>query len=238
MFYANPIPLDKKKHANFKLKRQDNYGFAQDSNSVPVAGFEFFEASRSFPIFFVKNQKENFIPIAILSLKQKGHDLGDTWEDAYVPAYVRRYPFILSSDGMVLFDSEAPHLQESEGDALFDAEGEASETTKEIVKFLETVDHGYRLTEEYCKALGEKGVLEPFQGQVKFPQGSVNLGDLYAINEKKLHEVLNETDVNEWFKKGWLAWSHAHLHSLGSMQEIFRRARKSGAAVAEPAAAE
>lgn len=236
MFYSNPEPLDKKKHQNFKLQKQDSYAFAEDTNSIPVAGFEFFEASRSFPIFFVKNKKEDYLPIAILSLKKKGHDLGKTWQDAYVPAYVRRYPFILSSDGMVLFDRDAPHVQENEGDALFNDDGEPSDITKDIVQFLQTVDKGYRMTEDFCKLLAEKEIFQPFNGKIKFAEGSINLGDLYAISEKKLHEALNDEEIAEWFKKGWLAWCHAHLHSIGSMNEIFKRARAAGEPIAAPEA--
>ena len=233
MFYSKPVALDKKKHLNFKIKRQDNYNFAAKANSLPVAGFEFFEASRNFPIFFVKNSAAGYIPIAILSFRKDGHDLGENWQGVYAPAYIRRYPFVLSSEGLVLFDEDAPHVQEAEGDALFNAEGEATETTNELVGFLKTVDTGFRLTEEFTKALAEKDIVEPFKGQIKVEGGALNLGDLYAINEKKMHEALSESDVNEWFKKGWLAWAHAHLHSIGSIGEIIKRAQDANSKVAD-----
>ncbi len=234
MFYKNPIALDKNKHKTFKLKKQSGYDFANSTNSIPVAGFEFFEASRSFPIFFVKNKNEEYIPIAILSFRANGHDLGDTWQGAYVPAYVRRYPFVLSNDGLVLFDSEAPHVQEEEGDALFDESGEPSAFTNDILKFLETVDRGYRATEEFVKALTEKELIERFEGKVNFSDGALNLGEVYVVNEKKLHEALNESEAYQWFKKGWLAWTHAHLHSIGSVNEVLKRAR-SAAELEKPA---
>lgn len=226
MYYSNPTPLDKKKHKDLKLKRQDNYAFTAESNSLPLAGFEFFQASRSFPIFFVKNADGKSVPIAILSFKNKSHDMGDKWQDAYVPAYVRRYPFVLSSDGIVLFDADAPHLQEEEGEALFEGEeAEATDTLKAIVDFLKTVDHGYQMTEAFCAALNEKDILRPFKGGIKVGESKINLDDLYVIDEQLLHSKLDEKDVNEWFKKGWLAWSHAHLHSLGSVNEVFKRAQ-------------
>ncbi len=225
LFYSNLVPLDKEKHKAHKLKKQDSYAFAVNANSIPVAGFEFFEASRNFPIFFVKGADGIFIPVAILSLRKAGHDLGEKWEDAYVPAYLRRYPFILSAEGVVLFDEPAPHVQAEEGEDLFDENGEPTEVAKGIIKFLEQIDRGYRLTEEFARVLGEKELLEPFKGSVKLSEGSVSFGDLYSINEKKMHEVLTEADVYEWFKKGWLAWSLAHLHSIGSINEILIRAR-------------
>lgn len=226
MFYKNPIALDKNKHKTHKLKKQGGYDFANETNSIPVAGFEFFEASRSFPIFFVKNKNDEYVPIAILSFRPNGHDLGDSWEGVYVPAYVRRYPFVLSNDGLVLFDSEAPHIQEEEGEALFNDDGEPSEFTNDVLKFLESVDRGYRATEAYVKALSEKELLKRFDGKVNFSDGELNLGEVYTVDEQKLHESLSETEVNEWFKKGWLAWTHAHLHSIGSVNEVLKRAQK------------
>ena len=64
----------------------------------------------------MKNSEGDFIPVALLSLTQKGHNLGSQWSEVYVPAFIRRYPFVLeSSQGMVMFDKEAPHIQEEEG---------------------------------------------------------------------------------------------------------------------------
>lgn len=222
LFYKSPIPLDRKLHKNFKLQRQTTYEFANNSNSVPVAGLEFFQASRNYPILFVKNQNAEFIPIAVLSLKSAGHDLGENWDDVYVPAFIRRYPFILTGEGNVLFDKEAPHLQETEGEALFDDDGEPTKVLKDILGFLEQVDFGYKTTEEYCKVLAEKELLEPFKGTVKFSDTAVKLDQLYAINEKKFYE-LEDKDIVDWFKKGWMAWTHAHLHSLNSMGEVVKR---------------
>jgi len=225
LFYSNPIPLDKNKHLNHRLQRQNDYKFAENTNSIPIAGFEFFQASRSFPVFFLKKSDDSFVPVALLSFRKDGHDLGDTWQDAYVPAYIRRYPFVLSQDRMVLFDADAAHIQEEEGERLFDDEGETTDFTKELLKFLEQVDSGYRATEEYCAAAAEKELIQPFKGELKFKEGSLKLNDLYTIDEKKMVETLSESEVNDWFKRGWLAWSYAQLHSIGSIDSVLKRAQ-------------
>jgi len=229
LFYNNPIPLDKKKHNALKLVRQNGYNFTQNTNSVPVAGFEFFECSRHFPIFFIKQSDDSYLPLAILSLRKSGNDLGDTWQDVYVPSYVRRYPFVLSTDGLVLIDSEATHFSEEDGDPLFaNEEGEPSETLKEIVQFLETVDRSYKATEEFCKALAEKDMIEPFNRNLKVDNTSLDMRDLYIINERKMHENLSEAEVADWFRKGWIAWAHAQLHSLGAVNQVVKRAHDAG----------
>jgi len=232
MFYQEPVALEKKKHVDLKMKRQTGYPFARNINSVPVAGTEFFQASRDYPVLFIKNDKGEYMPMAILSLRKEAHDMGDNWEDVYIPAFIRRYPFILTTDKVIMFDKQAPHFAEEnqeDGEALFEEENKPTEMLKQVVSFLEAVDAGFRMTEEFAKAVAEKELFEPYNATVKFDGSSVKLNDLYCINEKKLHEALSQEEVAEWFKKGWIAWCHAHLHSLSSVSELVKRLRKTQA---------
>lgn len=231
LFYQNPIPLDKEKHKNLKLKKLDHLDFAAKCNSVPVAGFEFFQASRNHPVMFVKNADEDFIPIALLSLRSEGHDLGDRWQDVYVPSFVRRYPFVLEDkQGVVMIDSEAHQLQDEEGEALFTETGEPTETLASIIQFLDSVDKGYRATQEYVKALKEKDLLKPCKGTIKFTDTTLKLDHMFVVEEKAFAEALSDEEVLDWYKRGWIAWTYAHIHSLGAIPEVVKRLQKSGAA--------
>ena len=231
LFYEDPVMLDKVKHKNLKFKKLSDLKFATDINSVPVAGFEFFSCSRHFPVMFVKNANDSFIPVALLSLTAKGHNLGDQWEGYYIPSFIRRYPFVLESgQGMVMMDQAAPQLQENEGEALFTPEGEPAKFLQEIMVFLDSCDKGYKVTEEYTKALQDKGVLEPFKGTVKFTDTTLKLDHLYVVNEKKFHDSMKDNEIVEWFKNGWLAWTNAHLHSISAMPEVVKRLPKKEAA--------
>lgn len=224
LFYKQPTMLDKVKHKNLKLKKLSSLEFASDVNSVPVAGVEFFSCSRNFPVMFVKNANEGFIPIAVLSLTPQGHHLGDQWQDVYIPSFVRRYPFVLeASQGMVMFDETSSALQEEEGDALFDEAGEPTKTLQDIMEFLKSCDRSYRQTEEFSKALQDKGLLEPFKGTVKFSDTTLKLDHLHVIDEKKLYDSLTDEDIVAWFKNGWMAWIHAHLHSISAISEVVKR---------------
>lgn len=233
IFYKNPIALDRNTHKDIKLTRQDSLEFAAETNSVPVAGFEFFRAGRDFPIVFIKNADDQFMAIALLSFKDKSHDLGEAWKNVYIPAFVRRYPFTLGKEGLVVFDSDAPHLNEAEGEALFDADKEPTSVLKEIVSFLKQTDMSYKATNDYTTALSEKGLLEPYKGEIRFTNTTVKLDQMYIINEKKLHASLNESELFEWFKKGWVAWSYAHLSSLASLVQIANRSKVSPEATPE-----
>jgi len=224
LFYKNPIPLDKEKHKNLRLKKLDNLNFTSSSNSVPVAGFEFFQTSRNHPVMFVKNANDDFIPIALLSLAAQGHNLGDRWQDVYVPSFVRRYPFVLEDkQGIVMIDIDAPQLQEEEGELLFSEAAEPTETLKTIMRFLETVDQGYRATQAYVNALKVKGLLEPCKGTIKFTDTTLKLDHMYVVDEKAFSEALSDEEILDWYKKGWIAWTYAHIHSIGAIPEVVKR---------------
>lgn len=226
-FYEDPIPLDKKKHADLKLDRNVGFSFAKNVNAVPVAGVEFFKCSRHYPVVFVKNAEKGYIPIALLSLRKGTHDYGDKWEDTYVPNYVRRYPFVLSEDNLVIIDSKAPQLNTETGEPLFQGEGEPSETLRGVVGFLEQIQVSYKSTDEYVKALVEKDLFQAFSPTVKLGDANINLGELYIINEKKLVE-LEANEVTNWLKRGWIAWSYAQLHSVEAINNLVKLLVKNG----------
>ena len=231
MFYTKPVPLDKSKHQNLKLKSKRNFSFAGQTNSVPLGATEFFNCSRHHPVMFVKNKAEEYIPIALLSLAAKGHELGDDWQDVYVPFYVRRYPFFVeSSKQAVVIDEECTDLQEEEGEPLFTEAGEPTEILTKVIEFLDMTDRSYRQTEEYCKALKEKDLLVPFKGTVKFSNTEMKLDHMYVVDEVKMHKSLTDEEIVQWYKKGWITWTIAHLHSVSSIDQVIKRLKAAAAA--------
>lgn len=225
LFYQELVALDREEHRNLRLKKSDNLDFAKDVNSVPLTGVEFFEASREMPVLFTKGPNEEFIPIALLSLQQKGNNLGDDWDNIYIPAFIRRYPFARVGDNIV-FDKQAPHMQEAEGDALFKEDGSNSDFLNKIISFLNHVDTQFKDTAEFCQACIKHELFVPFNVQVNVEKDKpLHLGSLFKIDEKKLSELSDE-EVTAWFRKGWLAWCFAHLHSLGALRRLVKRERQ------------
>ena len=98
MFYKDLVPLNSKEHANWKVKGLDNASFMQTQHAVPITSDEFANASRNYPIVF--SVGENSVPLILMGLNEGVNtfmdDEGRFSEPAYVPAYVRRYPFMLA----------------------------------------------------------------------------------------------------------------------------------------------
>ncbi|WP_257264721.1 SapC family protein [Endozoicomonas sp. ONNA2] len=226
LFYNEPALLNRDVHKTLKFKASENYSFTQEVNSVPLTGIEFFEASRDMPVLFSKDEQGNFFPLALLSLMDAGHKhLGEagSWSDSYIPAFIRRYPFALTDEGTVCFDQKASQFNGKDGEALFSNDGENTETLNNIIQFLNNYDQQYKHTLEYCKELKVLDMLTPFNLQILLDKDKpIRLEGLFTIDENKLSAIPGEK-VKSWFESGWLAWTYAHLHSLGALNRLVKR---------------
>lgn len=226
LFYGEPVYLNREIHKKLKFSVSEDYSFADSVNSVPLTGVEFFEASRDMPVVFCANESGDFFPLALLSLMKEGHkhlnEKGE-WADSYIPAFVRRYPFVLTNEGTVCFDKKAGQLNEEKGEALFDEKGENSVVLNNIINFLNGYDRQYKHTLEYCRELKELELLKPFNLQVLIDKDNpLRLEGMYVVDEQKLKDVADEKILG-WFRSGWMAWTYAHLHSLGALQRLVKR---------------
>lgn len=225
LIYQEPVLLDRHQHRSLRLKKLPTLDFAKNFNSIPIAGPEFFQASRELPVVFSKGSDGEYMPLALLSFGSQGNHIGDSWGDVYMPAFFRRYPFALA-EGKVIFDNKAPQLQEQEGEALFREDGENTDFLNKIMEFLAHTDAQFRATREYCQACAGNDFFTPFKAQVRTGEGKrLRLDNLFIIDEGKLNSLPDE-QIRDWFRKGWLAWSYAHLHSLGAVPRLAKRERE------------
>lgn len=219
LFYQKPVRLNREEHSLLKFQSSNAYGFAESVNSVPLNGIEFFQTSRHLPVLFSCDANGDYFPIALLSLHDKQHFLGNSegeWGEVYVPAFIRRYPFAMSDDQTVCFDEAAPHFDES-GELLFTEEGEQTDTLNRIIDFLVSFDQAHQQTRAFCEAAKEQDLFKPFSIQVMVKANEpLRLNGLFVINEE-VFSGLPKTVVNKWFKAGWIAWVYAHLHSLATL---------------------
>lgn len=222
LFYKEPTVLAKDNHAELTFRAAGDLSFSSEMNSVPVAGVEFPQTLHDHPVFFVKSEKEaGYTPVCLLSLTNGVHSLGDNWGNQYVPAFLRRYPFGVTTEGTVVFDNAAPHF-EGDGEKLFNDAKEPTERLQEIINFLGSVDASYRETDEFCKALADKEMLVPINQAAKIGEKTINLNQLYKIDEAKLY-ALDAAELHEWFNKKWIAWSYSHLASIQNLNKVVAR---------------
>jgi hypothetical protein len=223
LFYEKLVALNRTRHKTLRLKAlEDGFTFSGGVNSVPLAGIEFFEASRDMTVLFKKGDK-GFFPVVMMSLSNSGHDLVDAqgnWQGSYVPAFIRRYPFALASDGTVCVDENSKALSETDGEPLFTDTGN-SKVLEKVLAFLNQFDAEMRRTRDFCEALEQKGLLAPFEVEVRPKDGGrpVRLQGLHAVQAQKFAELRGDT-LELWFTKSWVAWVYAHLHSIGALGKL------------------
>ncbi len=231
LFYDKPVALNKAAHQDLKLKPTTNFGFARNTNSVILAGVEFTEAAKEYPIVFAQ-AGDNLLPVALLGLKTESNlfvDDAGVWDARYVPAFVRRYPFVLS-DGkeqgqrMVCIDESYEGFNDSEGEPLF-ADGEQTPMLSKAIEFLEEYQRQYLRTERFTQRIRDNDLLMSLNAKIDMRDGQqFSLTGLLAIDEKKLLQLPDDKAL-EFFKSGELAWVYCHLMSIGNLAAMIDRVK-------------
>ena len=231
MFYEQPVPLNREQHKKLRFKSVRDYTFSAGHNSVPIVGLEFFEASRSMTVLFSKVAEAQFFPIVLLSLRNSGHDMvaaDGRWTGSYIPSFIRRYPFALTDEGTICLDQSCNAFSETEGDPLFDEEGKNTELLEHVIRFLNQFDAELKRTQEFCDYLRENDMLKPFDAEIgRDSKNPIRIEGMYTVDEKAFSALQGE-QLEEWFSKGWLGWTYAHLHSIGSLGTLSRGVAETG----------
>jgi len=237
IFYNALEPLSSQTHTKYRVRSTDAAPFLVGSHAIPVTVDEFPLLQRHMPIVFTVGSDP--IPIALMGLNEGinvfvGED-GKLLEPIYVPAYIRRYPFLLAklrpeADEMSLcFDPTSDRVGEfEEGDALFE-NGEPSDVTKNILAFNESFEQAGARTAGFMKELAELGLLMDGEMSIQ-PEGAEQpfiYRGFQMIDEKKLTDVRGD-QLRKMNQSGMLPLIYAHLFSLGLMRDIFGRQVQQG----------
>lgn len=226
LFYKNPMPLDAKLHATLSLKKNFGFAFTKEVNAVPINLIEMPQICHFYPIAF--SPDDNATPVAILGLRDSENLFlnGDKWEEnAYIPAYIRRYPFIFSEmpqgDQLTLcVDMEKDIVQEKGEQTFFDADGKPTDLAKNALEFCKSYHAAAQATVEFSKALAASGLLVDREAQINVVGNKrINFSGFKIIDEQKL-AALDEKVFLEWRKKGWLPFVYAHLFSGAQWQRL------------------
>lgn len=232
IFYERPMVLNRERHRVLKLHRlSGQFGFARGTNSVLMAASEILEAARDYPVVFVRGADGAYALAALLGLRDRENlfvDADGQWRSgAYVPAFVRRYPFVVAEGGSeqltVCVDESYPGWSQTEGEPLFDEAGRDAPLLQGAVEFLKLFHAEMQRTRAFCARLAALGLLVPKTIRVERGNQQEVLDGLYVVDEQKLRG-LDDAQVLALFRDGWLPWVHAHLLSLGNVGQLARMA--------------
>ncbi len=237
LFYNELQPLSSGPHGAWRARHVDSAPFLATAHAIPLTIDEFILAQRDFPIVF--SVGENPVPLALMGLNEGVNVFVDAEgklnEQVYVPAYVRRYPFMLAKlrpDGDELslcFDPTSEAIGPfDEGDPLFDGTA-PSETVKQILGFCEQFETAGQRTAAFVKELADAKLL--IDGEVSIqPEGSdqpfVYRG-FQMVSEDALRELRGDV-ARKMIQSGLLGLVFAHLFSLSLVRDVFGRQMAQG----------
>jgi hypothetical protein len=228
LFYRSVVPLHRERHRDLRLHRGDpDVRYAAATHYVPIAGTEFHQAARDFPLLFTGDEEPS--PIALLGLRADENlfvtDEGTWMPGTYVPAFVRRYPFILGrrgygDDASVCIDERHPGFSRDSGERLFDEAGGETPWLTGVRDFLAGYARDLERTRAFASRLAELGLLIRRDLRINDTAGRhYRLDDCRIVDEVRLGELATGL-VDELHRAGWLGWIHAHLVSLGNVDRL------------------
>jgi hypothetical protein len=230
LLYNDLVPLNSNEHGTWKTKGLANAKFMDGQHAIPLTVEEFIMASRNYPIIF--SAADQPVPLVLMGMNEGVNtfmdDEGMFTKQVYVPAYIRRYPFLLAklrpdTDELSLcFDPTAGAIGEfDEGMQLFE-DGKPSENTQNILKFCEDFETAGAQTHGFVEELIKLDLL--MDGEVSIQQEGQETPYVYRgfkmVDENKLRELRGDT-LRKLTQNGILALIYAHLFSLQLMRDIF-----------------
>ena len=230
VYYEKPVLLNRDKHRHRRVKASNSFAFARRANSLYLAGVEFSEACKEYAIVFTRVANQKVAPVAMLGLRSRENlyvDDQERWLAGYVPAFVRRYPFVLaelSGQSMgVCIDEAFAGLNDEEGEALFDGRGNNTPFLQNALDFLNRYQQEYRRTEAFCQRLEQAGLLVEMNAKADLVDGrSFTVSGLLVVDEKKLM-ALPDMLALSLFRAGELHLISMHLMSLSNMKTLVDR---------------
>ncbi|WP_455476971.1 SapC family protein [Bartonella sp. B41] len=233
LFYKDITPINKVTHKNLKFSPPNDMSFAKDTHWIPLASSEYGQAALDYPILFMcaedEQKKKHYTSVALVGLSNDENDYitsNKSWErNTYVPAFVRRYPFVLAQiqsekELSVCFDPQSGMFNEVAGTELFNSDGSISPFMEGCIHFLESFKNAMEKTTEFINALVEMDLLSQKSINVKNEKGlSAQLEHFWIIDEEKLNK-LSAHQLSKLHKNGFLGWIFAHIMSMNNLLKI------------------
>lgn len=219
LFYNKPTLLDSAVHSNTGLGKNQTFAFANGANALPVNLVELPQVAHYYPVAFARDAVAT--PVAIVGVRDNENLFvnarGEWTPNTYIPAYIRRYPFILSEnpDGsaLSLCIEDAPGVLDPKGEKFFDDKKQPTQMSKNAMEFCRSYHMAAKQTQLFGQALADSGLLVDRAAELTLASGQrISFSGFRIVDEEKFNKLPEKT-LAEWRNKGWLAGVYAHLFS-------------------------
>ncbi len=214
-------------HQDLRFAKTNSFDFATTVLNAPLSASEFSMAARHYPIVF---PMEGTSPLALFALIQKTNlyiNSDGSWKVPYVPAHIRRYPFILANTDkedskdkfVVCIDPEAPHFTAGQGDPMFTADGALADITQNAVNFLKNFQAELNATQAACQELEAHNVLVERKVAIEQNGQKSAIGGFRCVDMEKLNK-LEDAVLAKWVRNGLMGLITTHLQSLANLKAL------------------
>jgi SapC len=228
LIYETAVPVSSGRHAQNSVEVGTDYSFARGVNSLPLMAVEFSQAAPDYAIVFA-GSADAIMPAVILGVRGNENlylSEDGEWQAKYIPAFVRRYPFIFSSseDGktftLCIDEGFAGFNKEGRGQKLFADDGKPTPYVDGVLKFLQEYRTQFLITQAFCKKIVELNLLEPMQAQFTMVSGEkMSLSGFMVIDRKKLNNLPGDV-LADMAKTGQLELLYLHLQSMRNFTAV------------------
>jgi SapC len=220
MIYETAVPVSHARHGNWSLEVGTNYAFCRNINSVPLMAAEFASAALEYAVVF---GEDVVMPAAVLGVRtdenlyvtKQGH-----WQAKYIPACVRRYPFIVSSGDesktftLCIDEAFAGLNQSGRGERLFGDDGKPTPYVENMLKFLQQYQLEFRRTQAFCKKLKDLNLLEPMRAQIELGSGQRMTLRGFSVVQRARLKTLRANVLAELVRSDELELIYTHVVSM------------------------
>lgn len=235
LFYRRPAALTPERHKTLGLTDTPNFRFARATNSVPILASEFALAAKFYPIVFAEGDPAS--PVAVVGIRASENlfiDADGRWEeDHYVPAYIRRYPFVFGAgptqEQFVLCIDEESDLIVTDSGRPFFADGKPTELTQQALKFCSSFPAQSEFTKNLSRALAQAGLLTHNHIEAKLQDGEQLKLRGFAMIDAERFKNLDDKKFLDWRTHGWLPLIYAQIISQSNWRSLVNRASRAAA---------
>lgn len=233
LFYSQVVPLSSTNHRDLSIKAGQDFRFAARASSVPLTTVEFGRASGEYAIVFA-GDGDSEVPVVILGVVPE-QNLYVTpqgkWTADYIPAFVRRYPFVFASDpkdakrlALCVDESYVGCNREGHGERLFDASGERTRFLGNVMAFMQDYQGHYTRTRAFTARLRQLDLLVPMQAQYTVADGSRRSLTGFRVVDRDRLKALAADRLAQLVQADEMEWIFAHLLSLKNLSRVAQRA--------------
>ena len=228
MIYETAVSVSHARHGNWSLEAGTNYAFCRNVNSVPLMAAEFASAALEYAIVF-GGAGDVVLPAAVLGVRTD-ENLYVTkeggWQVKYIPAFVRRYPFVFSSRDddktfTLCIDEAFPGFNQSgRGERLFGDDGKPTPYVENVLKFLQQYQLEFHRTQGFCKKLKDLNLLEPMQAQINLASGERMALRGFSVVDRARLKTLSAETLAELVRSDELELIYDHLVSMRNFATV------------------